>query len=77
LRHVQAGAGGEIQLTDGIAAMLDSEQVLACPFRGVRYDCGSRHGFIRATIDYALEDDGLRDGILEHMAEKLRGAGKD
>ena len=76
LRHVQAGAGGEIQLTDGIAGMLDSEQILACPFRGVRYDCGSRHGFIRATIDYALEDDGLRDDILEHMAGKLRNAGK-
>ncbi len=68
LRDVQAGAGGEIQLTDGIAAMLKSHQVLACPFTGVRYDCGSRHGFIKATIDYALEHPNLRDDILEHMS---------
>lgn len=68
LRDVQAGAGGEIQLTDGIAAMLNSHQVLACPFVGVRYDCGSRQGFIKATIDYALEHHDLRDDILEHMS---------
>jgi len=68
LRDVQAGAGGEIQLTDGIAAMLKSHRVLACPFAGVRYDCGSRQGFIKATIDYALDHHDLRDNILEHMA---------
>jgi UTP--glucose-1-phosphate uridylyltransferase len=71
LRNVQAGAGGEIQLTDGIASMLKSDQVLACPFEGVRYDCGSRHGYIRATIDYALADDSLRDDILEHLVQQL------
>ena len=68
LRDVQAGAGGEIQLTDGIAAMLKSHKVLACPFSGVRYDCGSRQGFIKATIDYALEHPDLRDDMLEHMS---------
>ena len=62
------GAGGEIQLTDGIAAMLKSHKVLACPFSGVRYDCGSRQGFIKATIDYALEHHDLRDDMLEHMS---------
>jgi UTP--glucose-1-phosphate uridylyltransferase len=67
LSDVQAGAGGEIQLTDGIAAMLQSHDVLACPFSGVRYDCGSRQGFIKATIDYALEHHDLRDDMLEHM----------
>ena len=71
LRNVRAGAGGEIQLTDGISSMLDSETLLACPFEGIRYDCGSRRGFIRATMDYALEDEGLREGILEHMAQLL------
>ena len=71
LRNVQAGAGGEIQLTDGISSMLVSETVLACPFEGIRYDCGSRRGFIRATIDYALEHEGLREGILEHMTQLL------
>jgi UTP--glucose-1-phosphate uridylyltransferase len=71
LHDVQAGAGGEIQLTDGIASMLNSHKVLACPFAGVRYDCGSRQGFIKATIDYALDHDELRDDILEHMSGLL------
>jgi UTP--glucose-1-phosphate uridylyltransferase len=77
LHGVAAGAGGEIQLTDGIAAMLGSEPVLALPFRGERYDCGSRQGFIRATIDYALEHDGLREETLDHMQRLLRKAGRD
>jgi len=75
LRKVQAGAGGEIQLTDGIARMLSSDEVLAFPFSGVRYDCGSHNGFIKATIDYALEHDHLRDDILEHMSRLLRESG--
>jgi UTP--glucose-1-phosphate uridylyltransferase len=72
LHDVQAGAGGEIQLTDGIAGMLNSHKVLACPFEGVRYDCGSQQGFIKATIDYALVHDELRDDILEHMSGILQ-----
>lgn len=76
LRDVQAGAGGEIQLTDGIAAMLQTHRVLALPFDGERYDCGSRHGFIKATIDYALEHNELREDILEHMKALLQSAGK-
>jgi UTP--glucose-1-phosphate uridylyltransferase len=76
LAEIPAGAGGEIQLTDGIAAMLKDHPVLALPFDGERYDCGSRHGFIRATIDYALEDERLREDILDHMLELLRNSGK-
>ena len=76
LREVSPGAGGEIQLTDGIAAMLKTHPVLALPFAGERYDCGSRKGFIRATIDYALEDDGLREDMLDHMRVVLRNGGK-
>jgi UTP--glucose-1-phosphate uridylyltransferase len=75
LRDIPAGAGGEIQLTDGIAAMLDTHPVLAYPFDGERYDCGSRQGFIRATIDYALEHDGLREDMLDHMRQLLSNAG--
>lgn len=67
LHGVSAGSGGEIQLTDGIAAMLETHPVLALPFEGQRYDCGSRPGFIKATIDYALEHGELREEILEHM----------
>ena len=76
LRKIPAGAGGEIQLTDGIAAMLKTHPVIALPFDGERYDCGSRHGFIKATIDYALEDEGLRDGMLDHMHVLLRDSGR-
>ena len=76
LHRISAGTGGEIQLTDGIVAMLKTHPVLALPFAGQRYDCGSRHGFIKATIDYALEHDGLREDMLEHMRELLRNHGK-
>ncbi len=54
--HIRAqsrGAGGEIQLTDGIAALLDSEQVLAYRYHGKRYDCGSRLGLLQASVDIA------------------------
>ncbi|MBK8522699.1 MAG: UTP--glucose-1-phosphate uridylyltransferase GalU [Betaproteobacteria bacterium] len=50
LEAVQAGAGGEIQLTDGIAALLAEESVLAYRYDGVRYDCGSKLGYLQATV---------------------------
>jgi len=52
LAKVQAGAGGEIQLTDGIAALLKEEQVLAYRFKGKRYDCGSKLGYLQAMVEY-------------------------
>lgn len=76
LGNVKPGAGGEIQLTDGIAAMLSSHPVLAYPFEGQRYDCGARQGFIKATIDYALEQPDLRDPVLEHLLQVLRESGR-
>ncbi len=53
IRAQPRGAGGEIQLTDGIASLLDSEQVLAYRYHGKRYDCGSRLGLLQASIDIA------------------------
>jgi len=76
LRGISPGAGGEIQLTDGISAMLQAHTVLALPFEGERYDCGSRHGFIKATIDYALEHEELRGDMLDHMQSLLSKAGR-
>ena len=76
LRTVQAGAGGEIQLTDGIAALLATHPVLALPLVGERYDCGSRHGFIKATIEYAMDHDDMRDDILDHMQLLLAREGR-
>ncbi len=54
LREVQPGAGGEIQLTDGIAQLLPKEAVLALPFEGVRYDCGSKLGYLKATVAFGV-----------------------
>ena len=55
LRNLQPGAGGELQLTDGIAAMLAQERVLAYQFEGTRYDCGSKQGYLQATVEFALK----------------------
>lgn len=55
LRGLRAGAGSEIQLTDAIAAMLAEETVLAYQFEGTRYDCGSKLGYLHATVRYALK----------------------
>ena len=76
LRNVRAGAGGEIQLTDGIAALLTTHPVLALPLVGERYDCGSRQGFIKATIEYAMDHDDMRDEILDHLQLLLAREGR-
>jgi UTP--glucose-1-phosphate uridylyltransferase len=49
------GVGGEIQLTDGIAGLLQSEKVYAYRYEGRRYDCGSKEGFLQANVELALE----------------------
>ena len=54
LTNLPRGAGGEIQLTDGIARLLDHEFVLAHAFDGKRYDCGSKLGYLEATVAYGL-----------------------
>jgi len=55
LEKVQAGAGGEIQLTDGIAALMQEERMLAYRFSGTRYDCGSKLGYLKATVALGLK----------------------
>ncbi|WP_174875695.1 UTP--glucose-1-phosphate uridylyltransferase GalU [Vogesella oryzae] len=55
LLNTPAGAGGEIQLTDAIAALLKDEPVLAYAFDGVRYDCGSKIGYLKATVELGLK----------------------
>lgn len=60
LERVTPGAGGEIQLTDGIAALLSHEQVLAYELLGKRYDCGNKFGYLQATVEYALEHPELK-----------------
>jgi len=54
LERLEPGKGGEIQLTDGIASLLSEQTVLALRYEGVRYDCGSKLGFLKATVAYGL-----------------------
>jgi UTP--glucose-1-phosphate uridylyltransferase len=54
LERIGQGAGGEIQLTDGIAALMREEAVYAYRFSGKRYDCGNKLGYLQATVEYAL-----------------------
>jgi UTP--glucose-1-phosphate uridylyltransferase len=67
LETTRAGAGGEIQLTDAIAALLGEEPVLAWEFLGKRYDCGSKLGYLEATVEYALKHPELRDDFWAYM----------
>jgi len=55
LESTGKGAGGEYQLTDAISTLLDEQVVNAYRFDGVRYDCGSKEGFLEATVEYALK----------------------
>jgi dTDP-glucose pyrophosphorylase len=72
LQTIPRGAGGEIQLTDAIEQLLKEEQVLAYRFKGKRYDCGSKLGYLQATVEYALRHPELRDAFRETGAEWWR-----
>jgi UTP--glucose-1-phosphate uridylyltransferase len=63
------GAGGEIQLTDGIAALLADESIYAYAFVGRRYDCGSKLGYLEATVEYALKHTNLGDQFAAFLAK--------
>jgi UTP--glucose-1-phosphate uridylyltransferase len=59
LAKIGKGAGGEIQLTDGIARLMQREDVYAFEFEGKRYDCGSKLGYLQATVEYGLKHPSL------------------
>lgn len=69
LQQTRAGAGGEIQLTDAIAALLEDEPVIAHPFEGKRYDCGSKLGYLEASVEFGLAHPELG----ERFSAYLRG----
>ena len=71
LEKIGRGAGGEIQLTDGIADLLDESPVYAYSFDGVRYDCGSKLGYLQATVAYGLEHPETGEGLREHLKKLL------
>jgi len=67
IRQQSRGVGGEIQLTDGIAGLLASQRVLAYRYAGRRYDCGSKEGFLEATVDLAMQRADLAPTLLETL----------
>jgi UTP--glucose-1-phosphate uridylyltransferase len=73
LAQTRAGAGGEIQLTDAIAALLREQRALAYRFEGRRFDCGTRIGLVEATIQFALDHDDLADAARAYMRDALAG----
>lgn len=67
------GAGDEIQLTDAIKRLMDRQAVYAYDFEGVRYDVGDKFGFIKATIDFALDREDLKEKIQNYLKELVEG----
>lgn len=68
LENVNPGSGGEIQLTDGIASLLAEQQVLACRYQGVRYDCGSKLGYLQATVDFGQRHAEVGEDFKKYLA---------
>jgi anti-sigma regulatory factor (Ser/Thr protein kinase) len=77
LATIGRGAGGEIQLTDGIAALMNDESVYAYAFEGRRFDCGSKLGYLEATVEFGLKHENLGDQFANYLARlvatRLRG----
>jgi UDP-glucose pyrophosphorylase len=71
LHNTRPGAGGEIQLTDAIARLLQDSPVNAYKFSGTRFDCGSHLGFVEATIRFALDNEKLSDSAAAAMQKAL------
>ena len=70
LKNTPKGAGGEIQLTDAIADLINNkEKVFAYEFKGTRYDCGSKLGYLEATVELALKHKQLRDGFRDYLTK--------
>ncbi|MBY0437520.1 MAG: UTP--glucose-1-phosphate uridylyltransferase GalU [Burkholderiales bacterium] len=67
LANARPGKGGEIQLTDAIASLLKQEQVLAYQFQGTRYDCGSKIGYLKATIAFAMSHPDVSEEFIAHL----------
>ncbi|MEP3639312.1 MAG: UTP--glucose-1-phosphate uridylyltransferase GalU [Paracoccaceae bacterium] len=73
LNRLKSGAGGEIQLTDAIADEIDQERdVYGFRFRGQRFDCGSKSGFLQATVAFGLAREELRDDLAAYMRDIMQ-----
>jgi UTP--glucose-1-phosphate uridylyltransferase len=75
LAQIGAGAGGEIQLTDGIVRLMQDEPVYAYRFQGKRYDCGSKLGYLQATVEFGLKHENLGDEFSAYLKDLVRRIG--
>jgi len=76
LRETPRGAGGEIQLTDAIARLLEEEPVYAYRFEGRRYDCGSKLGYLEANVDFALKHPQLGEPFRALLRARCEAGGQ-
>lgn len=67
LENLTPGAGGELQLTDAIAALMEDETVMSYSFKGKRYDCGSKQGYLQANVEYALRHKDLAEEFRSYL----------
>jgi UTP--glucose-1-phosphate uridylyltransferase len=72
LEKVKPGAGGEIQLTDGLAVLAQQNRLVGVRFTGTRHDAGDRLGYLKANIAYALKRPELREGLIAYLREVSR-----
>jgi UTP--glucose-1-phosphate uridylyltransferase len=72
LAAVRPGRGGEIQLTDAISALLTAEKVMAYRFAGRRYDCGSKLGYLQATVELGAKHAEVGPGFAQYLRERSR-----
>ena len=68
IRQINVGSGGEYQLTDAIQSLLQEEDVLAYEFDGIRYDCGDKFGFLKATVQVAMQHPEFGDDFNKYLA---------
>ncbi|MGU7811601.1 UTP--glucose-1-phosphate uridylyltransferase GalU [Burkholderia sp. AW49-1] len=72
IRNLRPGAGGELQLTDALQSLLAEEQVLAYRYFGARFDCGSKLGYLKATVEFALRHPEVRAEFAEYLQNYLQ-----
>jgi UTP--glucose-1-phosphate uridylyltransferase len=73
LENQKPGAGGEIQLTDAIKTLNQMQMVVGYEFDGVRHDVGDKFGFVKATVEFALEREDLKPQVMEYLRDILDG----
>jgi UTP--glucose-1-phosphate uridylyltransferase len=67
IEAIEPGSGGEIQLTDALRHLLGKRPIYGCRFRGTRYDAGSKLGFLKATVEYALRRPDLGEPFRDYL----------